>query len=229
MTTSSDHLTVQIPSKPLRRRGGSSRIAATAVLVVLTLMSGAVHGYLDGRWSVNRDLTALGSVLDDLPDEIGEWKLHETQELDPGAAQLLRCYGSVVRVYRNEANGAVVNLAIMFGPRGPIAVHTPEICYSSIGTNQVGEREVERVGGAGEDSLWSVRFAVDPLPDPSLEVWYGWSSGGEWQARENPRFWFTDALYKIQIAGPAGDGVNCPVKDFAASLLPLTHQYLGTE
>ncbi|MFG0254566.1 MAG: exosortase-associated EpsI family protein, partial [Rhodopirellula sp. JB053] len=129
----------------LPRRPGSARIAATAILAVLTLMSGIVHGYLDGRWATNDDSTAKGSRLSDLPTQLGDWKLVETTELDDGAADLLRCYGSIVREYQNELTGAKVNVAILFGPRGPIAVHTPEVCYSSIGTKQVGEREAESI------------------------------------------------------------------------------------
>ncbi len=208
---------------------GSLRIAATAILVVLTLFAGVVHGYLDGRWTANADLHVVGSKLADLPEQVGDWRLTETTELDPGAADLLRCYGSSVRIYENMKTGAMVNVAVLFGPRGPIAVHTPEICYSSVGTKQVGDRKVERMGLAGkEDSLWSVQFAAAPSSDPSLNVWYGWSDGGPWEAREQPRFWLTENLYKIQVAGPAGEEGNRPVEDFIDAFLPVTHPLMGS-
>ncbi|TWT55873.1 hypothetical protein CA85_47710 [Allorhodopirellula solitaria] len=205
------------------------RIAATAVLVTLTLFAGVVHGYLDGRWSVNADLRAVGSKLDDLPEQVGDWRLVETTELDEGAAELLRCYGSTVRIYENAKTGAAVNVALLFGPRGPIAVHTPEICYSSVGTNQTGERKAEQITAAGlMDSLWSVQFAVKPDPNPSLDVWYGWSDGGAWEARPQPRFWLTENLYKIQVAGPAGDETSRPVEEFLRVFLPMTHPQMGS-
>ena len=30
----------------------------------------------------------------------------------------------------------------MFGPRGPMAVHTPEVCFDSVGTSQTRDRRV---------------------------------------------------------------------------------------
>lgn len=209
---------------PSRRSYGSLRIAATSVLISLTLFAGVVQGYLDGRWTANKDLRAVGNKLDGLPDQVGEWKLTESTELDANAAKLLRCYGSSVRIYENEKTGAMVNVALLFGPRGPIAVHTPEICYSSVGTKQIGDRQAERITGAGvNDGLWSVQFAVDPSSNPALEVWYGWSDGGSWEARNQPRFWLTENLYKVQVAGPTGNEANQPVKDFMKAFLPLTH------
>lgn len=213
---------------PVRRHHGSPRIAATAVLISLTLFAGVVHGYLDGRWTANRDLHAVGSKLEDLPEQLGDWRLTERSELDANAAKLLRCYGSAVRIYENEKTGAMVNVALLFGPRGPIAVHTPEICYSSVGTKQVGDRKAERITAGGvNDALWSVQFAVNPNPSPTLEVWYGWSDGGAWEARDQPRFWLTDNLYKVQIAGPVGSEADRPVKDFLKALLPQIHPLMG--
>ncbi len=216
-------------SRPSQSPRGSLRIAATAILISLTLFAGVVHGYLDGRWTANKDLRAVGGQLDELPTEVGDWRLKEESELDEGAANLLRCYGSWVRIYENEKTGAVINVAALFGPRGPIAVHTPEICYSSVGTRQVGERKAERFASAGEsDSLWSVQFATEPDPDPSLDVWYGWSDGGPWEARAQPRFWLTESLYKIQVAGPVGEDGSRPVEEFLKVFLPLTHASMGS-
>lgn len=222
--------TESLDDLPLRRRSyGSPRIAATAVLISLTLFAGVVHGYLDGRWTANRDLQAVGDKLEGLPEQVGDWRLTERSELDANAAKLLRCYGSSVRIYENEKTGAMVNVALLFGPRGPIAVHTPEICYSSVGTKQIGNRKAERLTAGGtSDALWSVQFAVNPDPNPTLEVWYGWSDGGAWEARDQPRFWLTENLYKVQVAGPAGNDAGRPVKDFMKAFLPLTHPAMGS-
>ncbi|TWU55693.1 exosortase-associated EpsI family protein [Rubripirellula reticaptiva] len=191
-------------------------------LIALVALSCVVHGYLDGRWTVNANLNDQGKLLSEIPEQIGDWKLTGTKQLDPKAEQLLRCFGSVVREYTKEGTSEVVNVAIMFGPRGPIAVHTPEVCYSSVGTEIARDRKVESLDVEGQDnSLWSVQFAdaVDALP--SLDVWYAWSDGGPWEAREQPRFWLTETLYKIQVAGPVGEIGQRPVEDFLTAFLPV--------
>ncbi|TWU54479.1 hypothetical protein Poly51_31980 [Rubripirellula tenax] len=209
--------TMPVPSDP----SVSGRGLALVVLVSLVLVSCLVHGYLDGRWAANTNLQDQGKLLEGIPSQVGQWKLSKTSELDEKASQLLRCFGSTVREYSNEATGESVNVAIMFGPRGPIAVHTPEVCYSSVGTEIVRERDIESIAvGEMKSDLWSVQFATDSSDIPSLDVWYAWSSGGPWEARENPRFWLTDNLYKIQVAGPVGSGEHRPVKEFLTEFLP---------
>jgi hypothetical protein len=186
-----------------------------AVVLGLTLLSGIVHGVLDGRWSQPTDLIAVGSLLGDVPDRVGDWKLVEDRELQPNAASLLRCYGSIVRVYRNEQSGATVNVAVLYGPRGPIAVHTPEVCYSSVGTEQVGPtRREEILVGSERHRFWEVQFSRDGDPKPSLNVWYSWSDGGNWKDSDYPRIWLTENLYKIQVAGPLGMDGQRPVAEF---------------
>ncbi len=199
----------------------SSRRVPIAIILGLTLFSGVVHGYLDGRWASTANLQQQGSRLGDLPESCGDWMLVETTELPKGAADLLRCHGAEVRVYRNKTNDATINAALLFGPRGPIAVHTPEICYNSVGTEQTRKRQIESVNtDAGIHRLWSVEFSKAPDPEPSLEVWYAWSDGGPWEATRHPRLWMTDSLYKIQIAGPVGHDLEQPCRDFLKAFLP---------
>lgn len=198
-----------------------------AIILGLTLLSGIVHGVLDGRWSQSLDLIEIGGRLDGISEQFGDWELSEREQLDEGAAELLRCYGSIVRVYKNIKSGAEVNVAVLFGPRGPIAVHTPEVCYDSVGTKQVGPTRRETiVADAERHGLWSVQFRRDPNPDPSLEVWYAWSDGGNWKDSDYPRFWLTENLYKIQVAGSVGGGDRGPVADFLEAFLPEIQKQL---
>jgi hypothetical protein len=196
-------------------------LAAIATLLVITVLSGLVHGYLDGRWAAGPDLAAAAARLPELPEKVGPWVLVSDQELPANAARILQCYGSVVREYWNPATGDRVNVALLFGPRGPIAVHTPEICYSSAGTTLLGDRVAQSLDIDGQsEKFWSVQFAHDGDPKPSLEVWYAWSDGGPWQAADQPRFWLTDRLYKIQLAGkPSADGTQSSLQDFLAHFL----------
>lgn len=169
----------------------------------MTIVSGLAFGWLDARWANPPDMAAIGSKLDDLPDHCGDWTLAENQELPAGSRQLLRCYGDTLRVYVNPNSGHRVTVAVLLGPRGPIAVHTPEICYSGQGVEQQGPRQrIELISGGVAHALWHTDFLSKVDGQPELEVFYAWSDGGPWQAAEQPRFWLTDRLYKIQLAGP---------------------------
>jgi len=199
----------------------ASRRGPFALLLTLTLFSGVVHGFLDGRWSNPPDLLIQGERLSDLPAQAGDWVMTDSVPLDEGAAKILRCYGSEVRTYRNEKTQALVTAAVLFGPRGPIAVHTPEICYRSVGTSQVGETQAQTIATETQrHQLWSAKFSQASQPEPSLDVWYGWSDGGPWEARDYPRFWMTKSLYKVQVAGPIGNESEEPCREFLKAFLP---------
>tara|TARA_R110002049_G_scaffold285698_2_gene466836 strand:+ start:55014 stop:55691 length:678 start_codon:yes stop_codon:yes gene_type:complete len=189
--------------------------------IVVMLFSGIAHGYLDGRWSDNLDLRVHGDRIESLPQECGKWKMTKERDLDDSAADLLRCYGSTLRDYVDSQTGDQITASVLFGPRGPTAIHIPEICFDSIGTQQVGDRKQQTIEVNGKrHTLWSVRFSRDENPEPSIEAWYAWSDGEEWIASNYPRFWMTDTLYKVQISGPVGDKDYSPCRDFLTSFLP---------
>ena len=190
---------------------------ALALVIGLLLVSTLMHGWLSGRWYVAKDLYQAGEKLEELPKQIGAWQQIESNDLDDSVVKMLQCYGSIVREYRHDDTGEQVTVALLLGPRGPIAVHTPEICYSSVGTKQVGQRISKSID---QHQLWVSEFAQSPSPTATFEVWYGWSDGSEWVAAENPRFWMTPTLYKIQLVGPVESESNRPCKNFLSELLP---------
>lgn len=205
----------------------ASRRNAIAALLVLTLLSGVVHGVLDGRWSAEQDKVAVGDQLSELPEALGDWVLVEDGELDEVALRLLRCYGSFRNVYRHTPTKTLVNVAVIYGPRGPTAVHRPEICYSSEGTEQTRDRLIETIETKdGVNQFWSVQFADKEDPNAKFEVWYGFSSGAEWMAAEYPRFWLTDDLYKIQLSGPSTEASFNPCKSLLTALLPHLEKHI---
>ena len=192
-------------------------LPALALVISLLVASTLIHGWLSGRWYVTQDLYQAGEKLEELPKQIGAWQQIESKPLDDSITQMLQCYGSIVREYRHDDTGEQVTVALLLGPRGPIAVHTPEICYSSVGTKQVGQRISKSID---QHQLWVSEFAQSPSPTATFEVWYGWSDGSEWVAAENPRFWMTPTLYKIQLVGPVESESNRPCKNFLSELLP---------
>ena len=195
----------------------NSSLPALLLVIGLLLVSTLVHGWLSGRWYVAKDLYQAGAKLDELPKQIGAWQQIESDSLDDSVTKMLQCYGSIVREYRHGDTGEQVTIALLLGPRGPIAVHTPDICYSSVGTKQVGERTSKAVD---QHRLWVSEFAQSPSPAATFEVWYGWSDGGKWVAAENPRFWMTPTLYKVQLVGSVESESSQPCRNFLKELLP---------
>ena len=212
------------PPSPETSRPLSSRSKPILFCVLLIIGGGVAHGYLDGRWTSVDAAQAKAEALQNLPLKAGDWDLLTDSELEGSAKRILQCYGSLVRTYVNKTTGAEVSVFVVCGPRGPIAVHTPEVCYSSSGTEPAGDRVVSPVLINGESqSLWTVKFRKPRSSDPPhLEVWYGWSDGGPWKAASVPRVWLTDSLYKIQASGPpAKTGEKeSPVEDFLRAFLP---------
>jgi Protein of unknown function (DUF3485) len=194
---------------------------AVGVAVVLCGVSAVAHGWLDSRWGNQPDLVKRASLLASLPEVLGDWSLIESRDLDDNAAKLLRCYGYNHTVYQNKQTGKNVVLAVLFGPRGPIAVHTPEICYSGAGVQAAGGRSLVAIGEKPSHSFWKVSFLSKVDAKPEIDVYYAWSDGGPWQAAKQPRFWMIDNLYKIQIAGPpriAGQPSDC--EQFLQQVVP---------
>lgn len=188
----------------------------------MAVVSGLAHGWLDGRWVDKPNVNAIAAELKELPAEFGDWSLVENQELPDPVLSLLQCYGYSLQVYQNTKTGRRVNVAVLFGPRGPIAVHTPEVCYSGQGVISAGVRTQEVVNSASaEHSIWRVNFLSKRDSKPELEAYYAWSDGGNWQAAKYPRLWFTGRLYKLQLAcQPTKDGEVSDAVLFLQQFLP---------
>jgi hypothetical protein len=205
-------------SEPAKASGMERRlIIAISIVIGTTLLVGAIQGKLTRRWGMSADVTALGAQLESLSTDAvvdgqgGEWQMTENSRLEPVVIDVLECVGHIKRTYVHRQTGESVNVAVMLGPPGPIAVHTPEVCYSS--QNYRFEQSRERVeistAGGRSDSFWSLTLGAKDPGDNRLRVYYAWTSGGPWQASERPRFEFSgrSCLYKIQLASlapPAG-------------------------
>ena len=193
-----------------------------AVLVVagLGLASGIAHGWLDARWSFTKDVKGIAGRLQELPDRVGDWTLVRDEEISQQVQDLLRCDGFTNRVYVNESTGQQVSMAVIYGPRGPTAVHNPEICYQGAGKVPQAAAQKRSIEGTS-DSFWAVTLLDELDLQPSIEVYYSWSDGGPWTAADYARMWPTDRLYKIQLAGtPPAPGQSSQVEEFLQQVLP---------
>jgi len=192
-----------------------------ASALALVLLGGVAHGVLSNRWGVSEDIQALGGQLRTIPMEIGPWKCEEEGKLDDKVADTLEAKGYISRVYVHQATGEAVNVFMVFGPKGPIAVHTPEVCYSARAVNQTEERQAVPCDYDGRDgTIWKLGFETNTIDKRKMSVYYGWTEGGPWQAANRPRFWRTDFLYKIQTSCQATGKKEDSTDEFFKSFMP---------
>lgn len=218
------------PSALPVRRGTAGRF----VLVVLglgALVAAAVfEGLRSNRWGVPADIQAAAARLDRVPVAFGDWTSSEVP-IDQKILDRAEAVGSVSRVYSNGKTGAVVAVLILCGQAGPIASHTPDVCYAGMGYQMAGGEVRKTVPNpAGASTYWSARFAKDAT-DPGLEVNWAWGNGATWVAADAPRreFALSTMLYKIYAsrgltAAPAtrpGAPEPDPVHDFLTDFLPV--------
>lgn len=187
-------------------------------------------GWLDGRWVRTTDTQSAVEGLKNFPEVVGDWRSVKDFLLPEATLNTLRCYGYSYRSYVNPNSGTQVTVAVLYGPRGPIAVHTPEICYTSAGVTPKAERErVELNVGGEEHSVWKVEMLSERAGTPALEVCYGWSDGHQWHASAHPRFWPTDKLFKIQLSSPpAQPGKESECVQFLKEFLPALKEVIAT-
>src|SRR5579871_2808441 len=98
-------------------------------------------GYLNSRWSDQRfsptvleDATAR---MDAIPHVLGDWR-GEDRPMEARVLKASGAQGMLRRNYVNEKTGASIDILVVCGRPGPVAVHPPEVCYEGNG-NEVGE------------------------------------------------------------------------------------------
>lgn len=208
-----------------------------SAVVAATVLVGGIQGKLSRRWGVAPDVLALGQELESLVGDVGDWQLVENSRLEPAVINILECVGHLKRTYSHRQTGESVTVAVMLGPPGPIAVHTPEICFSSRNYRMNESRERVELATAPDrtDSFWSLTFDAKNAGDDRLRVYYAWTTGRPWQASEHPRFQFSGqpCLYKIQLSCPVPAGGTSEATDscrrFLEAFVPVLDRVLQQE
>lgn len=212
-----------------------SQILFGVILVlVLTSLSGLIHGRMSYRWGKTVDMKLAATKLEQIPKSFGPWELQRSEELDPSVAKILECAGYVVRTYVNNETGGTVNMFVLLGPPGPTAAHTPDICYNSRAYDTVQEKEHwELESGKQNHMFWSETLESVDVNEGLLRVYHAWSAGTQWQAPENSRFAFAAEpyLYKVQLAAPLlkladADTDADPARNFLQHFVPAAQPFL---
>ncbi len=172
--------------------------------VSLTVLSGVLRGMVDQRWGLGESAQAAAIRVEGLPEELGKWKATHVEELDDEAKNMLRCVGNTVRNYVHQDTKQSVSVVFMVGPAGPLAIHTPEVCYGSANFTTAEQRQQKKIKDVnGDEHPFSViTFEENKMGKRLLRVYYAWNKGGEWVAPDTPRTSFAGVpmLYKIQLA-----------------------------
>lgn len=203
--------------------------------MLITLTTGVVCGRISHRWGPTPDARAAARHLEQLPAQIGDWKLVKSDKMSDFAVATLMCAGYVNRTYVEQSTGDSVSVAIIVGPTGPTAVHTPEICYSSRDYAIEEARQATSIAdrNGNDHGFWkTILRSTDPTAE-QLGVYYGWTAHGKWIASESPRFEFAGdpLLFKLQLAAPLPPGPvkeNNPGERFLMDLLNADWQVTGS-
>lgn len=207
------------------------RLLAVGMVVALVSCSGYASGVLANRWSAPDELAQSAALLKAVPKECGAWRMLSETELDPQIVELLACSGYVNRSYRRLQTRDTVHVAIVAGPPGRIAVHTPEICYASQGYH-LEQSPARRSFQLPEESRAELTFssfvpdAVGPEGAGKLLAYHAFSDGGAWRSPAYPRFAFggRPVLLKLQLAtrtsADSQQSLPDPCRDFLEAFLP---------
>jgi hypothetical protein len=211
-------------------------IAGFILTIAITIVGGVLHGRLTGRWGASLEALAAAERLESLPTKLGSWQLEKTEELSAFEMNELEPYGHVSRVYFDSATGQRVSFFVVVGPVGKTAAHTPEICYSSQAYTMIDAPKPTNpdVEGHRKDALFAMTFRSNSLDAGLLRVYYGWSTGSNWEAPEewDGRFLFARSpyLYKLQLSANLGpdatpDSID-PCESFLKDLLPVLRDHM---
>lgn len=199
-------------------------IIAVTLACIGTSAAGWVEGRLTNRWGEPDDLAAAGERVGQVPQRVGDWMLQSSEPFGDETVQMLRCAGHFSRTYENTVTGDIVRVALLVGPPGPTAVHTPEVCYSSRGQTIIQERKAiaTRPEQRPDESLWRMVFRANDIEENRFAVLYGWAGAdGQWRAAVRPRYEYggQSLLYKIQLAAPLAESADQDAMDVCQSFL----------
>jgi hypothetical protein len=172
----------------------------------ILLGSELVHGHLTNRWRSSNELAASCAKLphQDEPLIVGEWRGRPGAPLPEQELLIGQIAGYFSQVFTHP-KGYAVNVLIVCGRPGPIAVHSPEVCLGGEGYTALGPKKRQSLSLPGMEKpveFWVNQFYRNEggLRKDRRQFWtYGAKSS--WTADDNPRFTYAGApaLYKIYI------------------------------
>jgi hypothetical protein len=202
-----------------------TRIYPPLTALLLLVVCGVVHGLWTDRWARGEEPAAAADRLDRLPLVLGDW---EGQVLTVDTRHLGSISGCLYRHYVNRRSGADVSVFLVCGRPGPVAIHTPDVCYGASGY-VVGSRSTYSLpsGSLPPGQFYTAQFRKTKATEQmNLRVFWSWYAAGNWVVAENPRFAFAHhpVLYKLYLVHQTAPGsesfADDPCIDLMSQLLP---------
>lgn len=180
------------------------RFGLPVIAVGILIASGVAHGLRSDRWGENPDAVAASERLKHLPTTIGNWYsseqiIHEREFEASGAL------GYISRRYVSRDDGTAVNVMILCGRHGPIAIHPPTVCFVGAGWNLNASPKVYPVQSEQKSRVhefWLADFQKSTSGVTyTMRTFWAWAVTGEWQAADHPRIQYAASpyLYKIYV------------------------------
>ena len=211
------------------------RILPLLCAFLLLIASGISHRLWTGAWSVTDEPGRSAARLAEVRKEIGEW-VGADVEVNARELKQAEAVGYLARRYVHRT-GTAVDIFIICGRPGPIAVHTPDICYVGAGFEMAGSPSLYQVDGDAEaipaEFMRANLDKTNRVTPEHLRIYWAWKAGRGWKAPANPRLTFggAPALYKLYITCGAAPGANLPERDpcqdFMNDLLPELEKALS--
>lgn len=213
-----------------------------AAATILTIGFGLGHRAISAG-GLSDGIELSQEQVDRLPDQIDVWTITKREEISAPSLELLECTANGNLAYRNVDTEANVIVTVMSGPSGPLAAHTPEVCYSSKAyiIDSVPELlEIELTDGT-KCELRVVNLVPRNDNHEPLTVIYGWNDGTAWKAPaptwSRAVYAGTQSLVKLQAAiVTTGDSSAASTKDrqaqlkgFLAQILPILNAQLESQ
>jgi hypothetical protein len=201
------------------------RMIPTAAAVTALILGGLVHGLWTDRW-VNSEAAARAAArLDDISLNLGDWKGERTP-VDAGELQGVAGY--FLAPYVNSRDGHTVTVFVVAGRPGPVAEHTPDVCYKGSGYKITSTRSASFASDLAQPAEFrtAVLIKKQSADQNYLRIYWGWNATGSWSAPDNPRLTFAGnaALYKMYVIRELSTlddtGEDEPCREFLRDLLP---------
>lgn len=186
---------------------GAAKYAATAAFAVIVLVSGFLHGRQTHRWSDPPPLDDFVARLKNIPQKFDDWTGTPARFMDD-----LRTHGIEEYLLINYSNNKSIEnyqVLVVVGRPGPIAAHTPDVCYRGEGftSNSEPTRSDVTIKEEGRNRTFELfdlklRPPSTRVMDYELEIRWAWMPPAQGlRAPASPRVEFADqqALYKVYV------------------------------
>jgi hypothetical protein len=210
------------------------RIAPLIVALILVVGSGVLHALWTDRWGMTAQRQAAVAALQKVPLQLGNWH-GRPLTMDPREQEIAEADGYALIEFVNRSTGNKVNLMIVCGRPGPVAVHPPEVCYRGAGY-ELSDGPVKQTIDFGktraEVHVAEFTKADGPLPS-RLRIFWSWAADGVWQIPDQPRWTFARKphLFKMYVVREKVGDDTTPIEqdpciDLLRELMPVLQSLL---